>query len=156
MISIYLPYINRLIIFYYNRIIYIKSLQFDVNQYCVVNNQQKWFSVLTEPFNGNIRMVKINQETSRGTGYSSSTCTQISLGSSDLLNCCVALYMRSYIGFDLQCLANINFTPRQLINYKHNANTFRNLNIAILVFISINVVLEGFIIIMFLYIINKL
>ena len=70
-----------------NRIIYIKSLQFDVNQYCVVNNQQKWFSVLTEPFNGNIRMVKINQETSRGTGYSSSTCTHISLGSSDLLNC---------------------------------------------------------------------
>ena len=67
--------------------------------------------------------------------------------SSDLLSCCVSLYMRSYLGFDLQCLSKINFTPSQLINYKHNAHTFRNLNIAILVFISINVVLEVFIII---------
>ena len=67
--------------------------------------------------------------------------------SSDLLSCCVSLYMRSYLGFDLQCLSKINFTPSQLINYKHNAHTFRNLNIAIPVFISINVVLEVFIII---------
>ena len=65
----------------------------------------------------------------------------------DLKASTINLYHKPFSGFDLECLLNNKFKPKNIDNFENHTKNSRNLNISIIVFICINLVLTIYILI---------
>lgn len=54
----------------------------------------------------------------------------------------INLYHKTFSGFDLQCLLNNGFNPKNLGNFESNTKTSKNINISIFVAILLNIIFQ--------------